>query len=119
MAKANGAGPKLNAMELMEIAEELLTTAPEKSAQLYRLARGMLAAEVDGAREAPGSTPKKRGVQSDPNIGKDERKCPHCGRIGKTATLFGTRKLRDGTTRPQSWCRICRASTDSHPTRGY
>lgn len=43
---------------------------------------------------------------------RDPTNCPHCGRItsGKPAihSFFGFRKMADGITRVQSWCRECR-----------
>lgn len=43
--------------------------------------------------------------------------CPHCGFEGSIATEFGFKKLKNGSIKPQSWCRRCRSSPDSHPTR--
>lgn len=46
--------------------------------------------------------------------------CPHCDPEGKhpmpILSAFGLRKTKQGM-RPQPWCRSCRNSKDSHPTR--
>jgi len=43
---------------------------------------------------------------------KDQTSCPHCGRIASGTTsiqsFFGFRKMDDGITRVQSWCKPCR-----------
>ncbi len=44
--------------------------------------------------------------------------CPKCGHVGPLPEDFGFRQLRNGDLRPQSWCRKCRNSAISHPTRG-
>jgi hypothetical protein len=43
--------------------------------------------------------------------------CPHCGEEKQIATEFGFKRLKDGSVKPQSWCRRCRNSPDSHPGR--
>jgi hypothetical protein len=42
--------------------------------------------------------------------------CPRCGHEGPVKKDFGTKVVR-GVTRIQSWCRECRNSTASHPSR--
>ena len=36
-------------------------------------------------------------------------RCPRCGREGLTEADFGTRVMRGGQRRVQSWCRSCRS----------
>lgn len=50
--------------------------------------------------------------------------CTHCGEEKKIASEFGLKTQWRGkkgnkykTVRPQSWCRECRNSKDSHPAR--
>lgn len=45
------------------------------------------------------------------------RKCPRCTEVKAVASGFGVRKERNGTVAPQIWCRACRNSAASHPTR--
>ncbi len=49
---------------------------------------------------------------------KEIHECPHCGAVGTVAVLFGIRVYR-GVERKQSWCKTCRASEDSHPSRQH
>jgi hypothetical protein len=42
--------------------------------------------------------------------------CPHCQHTGPVQDDFGYRVIRGASVR-QSWCRACRASPDSHPSR--
>jgi len=35
-------------------------------------------------------------------------RCPRCGHVGPTEQDFGTRVMKGGERRPQSWCRSCR-----------
>lgn len=43
--------------------------------------------------------------------------CPKCGHEGPVAKDFGTKRGADGKVRAQSWCRSCRNSKNSHPSR--
>lgn len=43
--------------------------------------------------------------------------CPHCGQEKSLTADFGLKRLKSGKLKPQSWCRQCRNSPDSHPTR--
>lgn len=46
-----------------------------------------------------------------------EQECPHCGETKSIATEFGFKRSKGGEVSPQSWCRTCRNSPDSHPGR--
>lgn len=47
--------------------------------------------------------------------------CPHCDPKGEDprpiVTDFGFKTLANGDIKPQSWCKKCRNSRDSHPKR--
>lgn len=46
--------------------------------------------------------------------------CPRCGHVGTVKQSFGVKRVASGEERAQSWCRRCRNSSASHPTRfGY
>lgn len=51
-------------------------------------------------------------VQSnDYNGSEPTRICPNCGQK-KGFSLFGWRKMSNGTVRNQSWCKKCRSSSN-------
>ena len=39
---------------------------------------------------------------------EEKTSCPHCHYHGPIQRDFGYRRMKDGSIRPQSWCRICR-----------
>jgi CRISPR/Cas system-associated protein Cas10 (large subunit of type III CRISPR-Cas system) len=65
------------------------------------------------APPAPGTA-----VDRDPKkIAKQEHTCPKCGLTALIGEEFGLRTDQYGRAKFQSWCRACRNSKDSHPSR--
>ena len=51
----------------------------------------------------------KLGRERAKEVGKTAlSRCPRCGHVGPTEQDFGTRVMKGGERRPQSWCRSCR-----------
>lgn len=93
--------------------------------ELIEMARKLMALAEAKLSQVP-DVPVARGPRG-PYAVKEQptrKTCPHCGREGSIGHMFGYKevKLMQGgkvhvETRPQSWCRACRAGDDSHPGR--
>lgn len=95
---------------------------------LYEKATGQKYHQAEPPAEAPTAARRRRlrPKYVPQNILPKEHTCPHCGETKNVAEEFGIRTVRippsksnaGGTVlRYNSWCRVCRNSSEAHPTR--
>lgn len=51
----------------------------------------------------------RRPASDFPEFIGQQKKCPHCGRVGDIIQDFGVRMI-NGKPKPASWCRVCRSA---------
>jgi hypothetical protein len=100
-----------------DTAEPILRPAPKAKRKIARELEDILIEQArDSLRRYGTISPPKEVLYT-----TMDAECPHCGKVGRIATVFGFKKHRNAAgeeeIKPQSWCRDCRSGKDSHPTR--